>query len=218
MFDFLNFTTATVFIAAVAWMVRTVVVHFLSKDTTAHEVHLRHTCDIEIERLRNALNRQRLEYELRVSRVDEMVANSLSEVYNRLCELRNAVWDFVHQAPKNDHDYDGKEQRVEVVQKALAETLQRNRINLPQELWEETRRYSVAMDKAVEARWTARQAEREQQRGAACHKMEEAVNLLGDARGLLDSIVVAYQERLGISENAQEKGGLPSTRAATRNG
>jgi RNase H-fold protein (predicted Holliday junction resolvase) len=215
MIDLLKFLGGTtVAIGAVAWIVRTLMVHVLSKDVKAYEAHLRLKYDFEMERLRNDLQRQRLENELRVRRVDEIVANSLSEVYGRLCELWDAARDFVHHAPKDDDDYNGKEQRVKAAEKAFAQTLLRNRINLPQELWDETRRYSAAMDKVIGARWTAGQAEREQERDAACHKMEEAVTLLGDAGGVLDAIVAAYQERLGIIDSGQDKAATPSTRPA----
>jgi hypothetical protein len=177
-------------ITAVAALVRSLVTHLLSKD---------------VETFKEKLQRQAFEHQVQYRRVDEIVAKSLAEVYGCLTESWNAGWDFVHKVPKDDDDFEAKKQRVREANEELLKCMQCNRINMAPRLWENTYRYCIEVDKAVGARWVAGDAEREQELGAAQHKMEEAVNLLGIAGGFRDAIVAAYQERLGITDESASK-------------
>jgi len=71
---------SAVLLAAVAWLIRSLVVHLLDKDIAV---------------FRKDLERQAFEHEVRYRRVDEFVAEHLEEVYKRLLALYQAVGDYV---------------------------------------------------------------------------------------------------------------------------
>lgn len=98
----------TIAVAALAWLTRSVVTHWLSNDIERHKAQLYAQNAMEIERLRAEFSRQTLEHEIRFRRTDEKVAERLDEIYRRLFGLYENVSSYIkvmewsHEAPKDE--------------------------------------------------------------------------------------------------------------------
>ncbi|HKQ49694.1 MAG TPA: hypothetical protein VJZ71_16595 [Phycisphaerae bacterium] len=81
-------------VAAIGWLTRTIVVHFLNKDVAKYRVELGHAHDIEMERLRNDLQLVAIEHEVRFRSVYERQAMVIARTYQKLSELHAAVANY----------------------------------------------------------------------------------------------------------------------------
>jgi len=79
-----------VIVSAVAYLVKEVLIHRLSRESDAFKTHLQSTSDAEIERLKNTLQMTALEHQVRFSKLHERRAEVIAESYKRLVE--DVVW------------------------------------------------------------------------------------------------------------------------------
>lgn len=84
----------TIAIAAIAWLVRSLIGHFLSKDVESFKQHLQSESSLELERLRHSLRLVAFEHEKQVHILQERRAEVIAELYIKLKEFVSAARSF----------------------------------------------------------------------------------------------------------------------------
>jgi hypothetical protein len=84
----------TVVIAAVAWLVRSLIGHFLSKDVESFKQRLQSESTVELERLRHSLRLIASEHEKQMHLLHERRAEVIAELYARLKDFLGAAASF----------------------------------------------------------------------------------------------------------------------------
>src|SRR5882724_11750633 len=86
---------AGVLIAIVAWITRTLVIHWLARDIEAHKVRLKQESDHELERAKNDLKRAAFQYETRFTRLHDEIVKAILDIYPRLFELYQSFLSYM---------------------------------------------------------------------------------------------------------------------------
>ena len=81
-------------IAAIGWLVRSLIGHFLSKDVESFKQRLQSESTVELERLRHSLRLIASEREKQVHLLHERRAEVIAELYARLKEFVGAAGSF----------------------------------------------------------------------------------------------------------------------------
>ncbi|MGH9680998.1 MAG: hypothetical protein ACRD4Y_13705, partial [Candidatus Acidiferrales bacterium] len=89
------------FLAAVAWVARTVVSRLLDRDIEGFKAKLKADADIEIERLKSSLEIAAREHEIRFSRLHARRAEVIDELYKFLVEAPGPAWTYVLGNPRD---------------------------------------------------------------------------------------------------------------------
>ena len=77
--------------AALAWLAKKIVSHFLSKDIEAYKVKIEAESAVEIERLRNSLRQIAYEHEVVFSHLHKQRMDAILELHSELLEIKNAI-------------------------------------------------------------------------------------------------------------------------------
>lgn len=86
--------TATLLTTAVAWLIRSITIHFLSKDIDTFRNRLQAQSNIELEKTKHELHLLAFEHEKRAHLLHERRAQAISELYSRLVEFIWAAGNF----------------------------------------------------------------------------------------------------------------------------
>jgi hypothetical protein len=125
----------TIAVAAVAWLARTIVTHFLSKDVEKYKQQLQDAHARAIEQLRNDLKMQALEHEVRFRKMHERQAEIISEVYAGLRELHHACHSFVNPFDSvGEPDKEGKHKIVVETSRKFYDKFDPARLYLPPDI------------------------------------------------------------------------------------
>ncbi len=81
-------------LAAVGWLVRSVIVHLLSKDIESFKEQLRAQSAVQLERLRHELRLVAAEHEKRTQLLQERRAQTIAELYSKLMHFLAAAESF----------------------------------------------------------------------------------------------------------------------------
>ena len=81
-------------LAAVGWLVRSLIGHFLSKDVESFKHRLQSESTVELERLRHSLRLVASEHEKQIHLLQERRAEVIAELYARLIEFLGAAESF----------------------------------------------------------------------------------------------------------------------------
>lgn len=76
--------TGTAIITIVAWVVKSIINHFLSRDIQAYKNKLKIESEFEIEKFKNNLRVASIEHEIRFSKLHEKQAIIIAELYSRI--------------------------------------------------------------------------------------------------------------------------------------
>jgi len=160
-------------VAALAWLAKSLVTHFLSKDIEKHKNDLAAQSALELDKLRAEFTRQALEHEVRFRRVDEKVAEHLAEIYQRLFRLYESVSSLVKILEwSNEPSKEDKLNATAEANRAFWDHFLPKRIYVPPKLYERIR--EVANKLADIANDFGRGLRREA-RGAVIDEEEELV-------------------------------------------
>lgn len=102
-------------LAAAAWLVRSLVAHFLSKDVELFKQQLQARSTVELERLRHDLRLVAAEHEKRVHLLQERRAQTIADLYAKLIDFLGAAESFASLA-----EWSGEQSKEEKA-KILAE-------------------------------------------------------------------------------------------------
>ena len=86
--------TATLLTAVVGWLIRSIIIHFLSKDIDTFRNKLQAQSNIELEKTKHELHLIAFEHDKKAHLLHERRAQAISELYSRLIEFIWAAGDF----------------------------------------------------------------------------------------------------------------------------
>jgi len=81
--------SATILVAAVAWITRSVINHFLSRDVEAYKARVKADLDVSLVQFRSELEIRAQEHNIVFSKMHERRAQVITDLYERLVE---AIW------------------------------------------------------------------------------------------------------------------------------
>lgn len=138
--------------ASVAWLLKSVLSEWLARRTKQFEAQLKSDAEIEIERLKNALQIAATEHQVRFSKMHEKRAEVIEKLYQMLTEVYWEGQRFVMTSENSPLEYQRK--KFASVEPKLLETfwfLENNRIFLPKDLCDMLYRHYGQVNKAVYA-------------------------------------------------------------------
>ena len=93
-------------VCSCAWLAKTIVSHFLSKDVAAYKEKISAQSEIEIEKLKNSLQQTAYEHEVVFGHLHKQRLEAILELHSKLLDIKNAVERVVtpHQGPEFHED------------------------------------------------------------------------------------------------------------------
>jgi hypothetical protein len=93
-------------IAALAWLAKTIVSHFLAKDVAAYKEKISAQSEIEVERLKNSLRQMAYEHEVVFGHLHKQRLEAILELHSKLLDIKDAVERVItpHQGPEFHED------------------------------------------------------------------------------------------------------------------
>lgn len=101
---------SALFLGAVAWLIRSLIIHRLNKDITDFKTNLQHESKIEFQKVSHYLRLSGLEYEHRVALLHEKRAEVIAELYRLLIEFivaaesYTSIAEFSNEPGKNEKE------------------------------------------------------------------------------------------------------------------
>jgi hypothetical protein len=133
--DVIKTTLATVggsiaLLGAAAWLIRAAISHALVLQTETFKMKLKSDADMEIEKLRSALQMTAVEHHVRFSKLHEKRAEVIAELYQRMVQMLEDAELFVRRQQKNT-----REEHLAALQKIwdLEAFIDIHRIYLPEQ-------------------------------------------------------------------------------------
>ena len=93
--------SSTALLTAAAWVIRTVITQQLARDTEAFKARVKSDADIEIEKLKNALQIAATEHQVMFSKMHEKRAQVIEQVYEKLTEIQSSAEVFALASENN---------------------------------------------------------------------------------------------------------------------
>jgi hypothetical protein len=94
---------SAVLFGAMAWLIKCVVIHYLSKDIEEHKVRLKSESEKELLELKSTLERFLFEHQVRFSKLHARQAEKITEIHEKIYELQWAAADFLRNYPGSDN-------------------------------------------------------------------------------------------------------------------
>ncbi len=188
-------------VVAVAFLARSLTIHFLSKDIEGYKANLQAQNEIELEKLKAELTKQTLEHEIRFRRTDEKVAKILTGVYRRLKPLHDSVAKYVSILEWSNEP--SKQEKLKIASEAndkFVKYFVLNRLYIPPKLYEQidlfAKNIRIIAHNMNDALVEAREGIRGDEDGWS--KAYYAVE--NEAKPAFEKIVQGVQKRLGIKD------------------
>ncbi len=87
-------STSAVLLAFVAWLVRSVITHWLSKDIEQFKMTMKYEKDIEIERLKGQLKKMTAEHEIMFNQLHTKVFATIARLYKLIVVTQMAMGEY----------------------------------------------------------------------------------------------------------------------------
>lgn len=215
--------TATILVGAVAWVVRSLAAHMLSRDVESFKERLRAESEAELERLRHSLRIIAAEHEKRWEILHERRAEVIAELYSRLKQFVNAAGSFASYA-----EWEGepsKEEKAAILGDKAAwfhEYYSVNRIFFSENVCEKV---DAVWDKvhSVSLRYRVRLAYATNGDGRSESRVDEAWDeawsaMKDEVPGLLRAVEDEFRALLGVAEGDGASANNSLQRSAERGG
>ena len=101
-------------LGAVAWLIKSIVTHFLSKDIDSYKMNIKYSHEADLEQFRSSLKMMAFEHETRFSRLHEKRADILALLYEKLAEAVSAAASFISPVER-----EGDPSKIEKYKKAM---------------------------------------------------------------------------------------------------
>ena len=131
-------------IAALTFLARSIVLHWLSKDLEVHKTRLSAETQLAVEAFKGDLSRQALEHQVRFEALHANQVAAIEALYVKLVETRYTMEAFVLGWRADNHE---EFRRVGTVFLELRQELEKRRIHLTEDLCAE-------LDDCIKALWT----------------------------------------------------------------
>lgn len=118
----------TIFLGIVAWLIRSIIAHWMTRDVETFKARLQKESDKEIEQLKSALQITASEHQIRFEQLHEKRAFVIAELYSLLVEMHDAGAQFVFQ--RNDANFEVAEEK----RRALRMFYAKQRIYIPEHI------------------------------------------------------------------------------------
>jgi len=188
-----------ILVTAVAWLIRSLVTHLLSKDVENFKEQLKAANALELERLRSELAIHALEHEVKFRRIDEKVAKHLNIIYQRLFKLYEAVGKFV-----SIIDFAGeptKEEKLEIATQYNTEFWNyflHNRVYVPPTLYKQIREFGELITKIANDFGRGLENEKRGLSAGESHWLSAYEDMKERATPMFTALVDEIQRRLGV--------------------
>ena len=90
-----NLGIITIIASVIAYLIRSIIKLYLTKDIEKYKAKLKHNYDVEIEKLKTDLNKIALEHQVKFTKLHEKRAEVIAETYSLLKELLFRLNDYV---------------------------------------------------------------------------------------------------------------------------
>jgi hypothetical protein len=96
---------ATVLLAAVAWLIRSLVSHLLNKDIEKYKFELRREAERELETLKAALKIQTSAHQIRFSKLHDRRADVIEELYKKIVAFESSASSLIAEFSLGYYDH-----------------------------------------------------------------------------------------------------------------
>lgn len=86
---------SAILIGAIAWLTKSIITHFLSKDVVNFKNQIKAESDKNIEAFKNALQMAAFEHQVRFSKLHEKRADVIAEIYKLIVESNNSIYNVL---------------------------------------------------------------------------------------------------------------------------
>jgi hypothetical protein len=187
---------ATIFIAAVAWLIRSIITHLLSKDIEVFKQTLRAEAEKDIALLKSSLELENEKVRIKLTTLEDRRIKVLEDLYIKLTEFSVVASNFTY-----DPEMEDKEGLKNSADKFIDEYhdfynyFQRVAIFLPKDLEDSINRlHNIHFNVAIEI-GNARDQEFEE----IIQKINKNIpNIRSQARDIIGSIAKEFRELLGV--------------------
>ncbi len=148
-----TFGGQAILLAAVGYLIKTLVSNRFERDAEAFKADLKRNADIEIEKLKNALQMAAIEHQVRFSKLHEQRAEIIGKLSQLIEEVHSAVASFVLGNPRDAKKLDVARDRAF----ALLKSVQVNSVLFPDDLCQQLDKLAHKFCKIVmfiEVYWT----------------------------------------------------------------
>ena len=203
---------AVIVVAAVGWLVRSLIAHFLSKDIELFKQRIQSESTVELERVKHELRLLASEHEKRVHLLQERRAETIAELYSKLIDFLGAAESFASPA-----EWSGEPSKEEKAKKlgeqaaAFRGYFLRNRIYFTKDICQKFEDlFQEVHGSALRFRMWLTHAEDRDQSAAQLHEAWFAAwDVMKDkVPPLVAAIEGEFRTLLGVTPNSQgERGG-----------
>lgn len=190
-------------IAALTFLAKSLMTHLLSKDLDEHKLKLDFQSQTELERLRSELTIQLVEHEVRFKRLDEKMADHLSQIYGRLQIFFKSVADCVVFVSEGEEPHISREYKIPLTaSKEFWDYFLFNQVYVHPKLSQNIKSFANELDKILNQFIAGAKAEKEEHYTVTGNLWLQAINDLDlKAEPLFNELISEIQIKLGI-ENA----------------
>ena len=197
---------AGILVAALAWLTRKLLTHWMDKDVEKHRAALQSQNAAAIEQLRSELRRQTLEHEVKYRRNDDRIADRLEQVYGRLLHFYEGIVSYVKVLESSDEP--PKKAKLEETQKASKQFwdyFTSRRLYIPPALFKATRAFAQKLTQITNDFTENLRRQSEGMPPDDIHFWSKAYSEINEAQGaVFSSLVEEFQRRLGVFDSHDE--------------
>lgn len=125
---------SAVLFASVAWLVRSIINHTLSKDIEKFKINLKSESEQELLRMHSSLQLAEFEHQIRFSQLHERLAEAAIDVYGKLRQVYREVDDRVSVLSTDRRSNEEIEDAIRIAAKELSDCYYPRRILFPKEI------------------------------------------------------------------------------------
>ncbi len=203
---------AGILVAALAWLTRTLLTHWMDKEVEKHRAALQAENAAATERLRSELRRQSLEHEVKYRRNDDRIAERLDQVYRRLQRFYECAHAYVNVVGYSDDP--PKEAQLEESRKASKrfwDYFIAQRLYIPPALFKATRAFADKLKDVVDDVTKNLRRQRDGMPAADADFWSKAFSEIDKEQGpLFSSLVEEFQRRLGVFDSVRVGPAVPT--------
>jgi hypothetical protein len=141
---------SAVLFGALAWLFKSIINHYLSKDIDKFKANLQLEAQKEMAQIQSILGIEAFEHQIRFSRLHERRADIISLIYSSIVELHLSVNDFVRLLPSSSTEQNNSNlKRIWNAADQLKSSFEKNRIFFSDQICEKVSALNETMSKPV---------------------------------------------------------------------
>ncbi len=191
---------SAVLFGALAWLFKSIITHYLSKDIDKFKANLQLEAQKEMAHIQSTLEIEAFEHQIRFSRLHERRADIISLIYRSIVELHLSVNDFVRLLPRSSKDQNNTNlQRIWNAADQLKSSFEKNRIFFSEQICEKVSALNETMSKPVSEIVIRLEIDKEQNWEWLGKRYNEALDVLENKVPLIKAELESdFRELLGV--------------------